>query len=131
MRSEDLELVVVVATGGVASRLEATEGSVLEPHLHLRGIIDIDGIHIGATQPDRPLVNEGLGLAGDRRDRPDEIMGKVDAVGVEIAVRSGAGELLLHLPAHRRGGIDQALLQVGTAPVSNLSKSALVDDSSG
>src|SRR5258706_2815751 len=123
----DLEAVVVLAPGGQARSLDAPDGVVLKTQKGKRGVVDVDGCS-GFRAWERALGDERLEHAGPLGDLAHQVARQIERVRRDVAQGARPGLGLLEPPHAGKLGIDDPVLQVDAAVVTNGADAALVDD---
>ena len=116
-------------TGGEAG---GEQGDVVDRHLLALAV----GVALAAQALRGPVRgaggDDGLQRAGDGGDvLAGEPLGEVDDVGADVAQRSGAGELLVQPPGHRRIRVGEPVLEVVGADLADLAHRTLGDQLPG
>ena len=122
----ELEMVAVPVAGSEAGGLEGAYRAVLEPRQEKGRVVNSDFAHLpgrfctqsaGLGGKERALLDEGFHHPADGFELAAEIPRQVNNVRVQIAVRAGAGLILLQPPDERELRINDPILQINGAEV--------------
>ncbi len=134
----DFDFDVVLAAQGEAGGFEVGKRAVLKAADEHGGIVHGDfahflgglggqalafatGIHEGT------FLDEGMHQAAYFLKFADEIAGKVNDVGIDIAMRAGATDAFLQTPDERKLGIDNPILRIAGVIMVDLTDGTFLD----